>query len=205
MIPPSRIKTFERILLAFICAGLVMKGFRLPFSSTLLILGLSSLAIVYFRIARSLFATPTPHDQIPPLSTVSGIVLSIAMIGILFKIQLWPSSGLYLSISIVSSAALGLWIFLKRTGRPDLGPYFTSLLRRVVPTLVVVVLLYALPERELLDYYYRDQPGKAELLERLRSAPDRATRERLTREVDSLESRAQGTGRAESSPSDRER
>jgi hypothetical protein len=197
-------KKVERILLIGIGLGLVLKVLDLPLASVLLILAMSTLSTIYLLLGWFLFPTPTSKDQIPALSVLSGVVLSIAAIGILFKIQVWPFSGFYLFISMFSLATLGLVFFLKRPSRPDLGPYITNMLRRLVPALVVVVLLYAVPERLLLDHYYRDQPGKAELIQRLHSAPDRATEEQLIHELDSLERWVWKTGPTGRSPRHRE-
>lgn len=193
-------KKLEPILLVCILAGTVLKVLSLPFASVLLILGLSSLSVLYIKAARSLFPTPTPQDQLPGLSTATGLALGLAMVGMLFKVQLWPMSGIYLLVGIVSLTALGLWLTLKGSERPELGPYFGGLLRRVVPALAASVLLYFVSDRALLNHYYRDQPGRAELIERLHNAPDRATEEQLIHQLDSMERYVWKVGPVERSP-----
>lgn len=180
-------RKLEPILLAAVGVALAMKVLHLPLSSFLLIVGLSTLCTVYLLYGRIIFPTPGPGDQIPALSVAASVALGVALIGILFKVQVWPLSGIYLLAGILSLAALAVAFAFKRPSRPDLGPYITNMLRRMVPVLVIAMVLYVLPDRALLEYYYRDQPGKAELLERLHRAPDRATEERLIHQLDSLE------------------
>lgn len=180
-------KYLESVLLAIISLGLVLKFFHLPFSSVLVIIGASALAILYFGLGRRIFPGTVPGERRAPLGILSGVALSILIIGSLFKIQIWPMGSFYLLISIPFLALLLIAVQVQRHSHPELRPYFNSLTKRLLPALVVGVLLYPVQQRTLLNFYYRDQPGKAELLDSLYSSHDPVVQERLRQEVDHLE------------------
>ena len=179
-------KKFEHILWIIVATGLLLKVFRLPFSSLLLILSLSSLAMVCFFRTRNLFPETEQDGRVRKVGLLAGIVLSIGLIGILFKIQLWPMSGLYLLVGSVGIAALVVILFTLRSSRPDLSPYIRGLLMRAIPLMVVCIGFYAIPGGTLTAFYYRNDPELAPLMIQRNTTSDPKERVQLDLRIDSI-------------------
>lgn len=181
-------KKLEYGLLALIVLGLGLKLFHLPLSSTLFIFGVTLLSLLYCFLGWSLFPERGSGKQMVALNILSGIALSILLLGLLFKIQIWPMASFYLLISIPFLAGLLIVVQVWRGSRPELAPYFNGLTKRLLPALILAVMLYPVEQRTLLNFYYGDQPGKAELLDRLYGSHDPVVKERLRQEIDRLDS-----------------
>ncbi len=181
-------KKLERILWAVVVVAMLMKLASLPLSSFLLIIGTSLLSLLYFWFSWLLFPQPGKNDQVIVMSILGGIALSVGLTGILFKLQLWPMSGLYLLIGMVGLACMVVASFIIRNSRADLTAYTRGSLNRFVPVMVLCVGLYFLPDRSLISYYYKDDPERAAVLLRVDATQDRAEREQLMLQLDSINS-----------------
>jgi hypothetical protein len=182
-------KRLERILAAIAAIAIVMKVIHIPLSGFFLINSLSLLAMSYFGFGWLIFPTPTRKDQVVPLSIVAGLTLFLLLIGILFKLQVWPLSGFYLLVGLVAGIGVVLISYLVGRNKPELEAYFRGLSRRLLIVIVIAAGLYPISSRALLHFYYRDQPRRAELLDSLHRVEDPATRERLERELYEMEGR----------------
>ena len=180
-------KRLERVLWIIVLIGAALKVFHLPFSSFLLIIGLSTLNIIYFLFAWLLFPVPERKDQLVWLSVLGGIALSVALMAILFKIQLWPLSGFYLMIAVTTLPLLVISTLIVRSSRPDLAGYTRGMLARTLPVLVVCVLLQLLPGGTLTAFYYRNDPELAPYAIQRNTATDPIEQERLSHQMDSIE------------------
>jgi hypothetical protein len=95
----------EKIFSAIILVGILMKLFHLPFAAPLLTLSLGTLSILYFPLGFYFLNVKFKKKNIG-LSLISGLLLNIIPIGILFKLMHWPSSDQMLIVGIVSSVLL---------------------------------------------------------------------------------------------------
>lgn len=145
------------------------------------------MSLLYFGLGWRIFSGKIPGNRTVPLGILSGVALSILIIGSLFKIQIWPMGSFYLMIAIPFLAVLLIVVQVQRPSRPELAPYFNGLTKRLLPALIVGVMLYPVQQRTLLNFYYPDQPRKAELLDSLYSSHDPVVKERLRQEVDRLD------------------
>lgn len=157
-------RTVERILFALILVSLLLKLLHIPLASFLLILASSTLAICYW-ISFLWFGTPTRKDQQTVLSVLAGLSFSIALIGLLFKLQYWPIgvTNIYLIIGAVSSIAVLVALFAKRSDSPELAAYHRSMIRRTLVIGVPTVLFYFTPSKDMARFQYRDDPVYAEM------------------------------------------
>jgi len=121
------------------------------------------------------------------LSVLAGVALSIAVIGVLFKLQLWPMSAFWLLLGVASLAVITIATFVIRSARPDLNAYTRGILLRSLPLWLACSLLYALPSATLWKFYYRDNPEMGRLLFEQGSTDDPVQRERLRARIDSLD------------------
>ena len=180
-------KKFERILWIVVGLAVLMMVTHVPLGSFLLILAMNTLSIVYFFLAWLVFPTPTRRDGSIPLSLGVGLVLSVAVIGILFKIQLWPLSTFFLVVSLVGLVLMTGGVLAFRPHRPNLFAYSRGLLVRLITVTIVCAALYLLPGGALTAFYYRDNPVIAPLMIQRNTTTDPAERERLTILIDSIE------------------
>lgn len=179
-------RKIERILWIIVAIGVVLKLLRLPFSSLLLILGLSLLAQLHFFLFWWLFVTPERKEQFIPVSILSGLSFSIACIGILFKLQLWPMSGMFLSPAILALSVTIITALILRSSRAYLSSYTRGILFRAVPLFLVVAVLLALPGGALSAFYHRNDPELAPYYLKLDLSNDPAERERISVQIDSV-------------------
>lgn len=179
-------RKIERILWIIVTIGVGLKLLRLPFSSLLLIIGLSLLAQLNFLLFWWLFVTPERKEQVIPMSILCGISISIACIGILFKLQLWPMSGIFLTVAILALSGTIITALILRTSRTSLSSYTRGILLRAVPLFIAVAGLLALPGGALSAFYYRADPELAPYFMKRDMSNDPAERERISIQIDSV-------------------
>lgn len=180
-------KRIERILWIIALAGLVLRLLNLPMSGVLLILSMTLLGMFYLFLSVVAFPQPTRKDQVAIVSLLVGLMLGIAVNGILFKIQLWPFSQFFLLVGGFWLAVLTLVVMILRRKKPELDAYTRGLLKRMVPVLTASILFWLLSNTSLVNFYYRDDPQLAPLMERYISAEDPVIRTQLKLKMDSLE------------------
>ncbi|HRF79844.1 MAG TPA: hypothetical protein PL070_07130 [Flavobacteriales bacterium] len=180
-------KRIERILWIIALAGLVLRLLNLPMSGVLLILSMTLLGMFYLFLSVLAFPQPTRKDQVVIVSLLVGLVLGVALNGILFKIQLWPFSHFFLMVGGFWLAVLTLVVAYVRRKKPELDAYTRGLLKRMVPIMSASILFWLLPDTALVNLYYRDDPQLASLMERYMNTEDPAMREQLRTEMDALE------------------
>ena len=91
-------------------------------------------------------------------------MLSISIIGILFKLMFWPGSGPMLIIGAtvaVLLAAVAVILFARSTDL--LKNYYKSLLIRTVVVLVLSLVCLLMPNSVLINHYYSNEPELKEL------------------------------------------
>lgn len=187
MIYIRSMKILEYGLWIIVALGLGLKLLHLPLSDLFVVIGTTLLAMLYFFLGWLLFPVKGAGKRMVALSIVSGVVLSIAITGLLFKIQIWPMGSLYLLISIPALALLLIVIQTQRGSRPELAPYFNGLTKRLLPAFFLAVMIYPVEQRTLLNFYNRDQPGKAELLDSMYRSHDPVVKDSLFQEIRRLE------------------
>ena len=179
-------KTLEKVLWVIVAGGVLLEVGHLPLSGFLLIIGLSALALLYFSRAKSAFRTATRTIPIGYLRAFGGTALSIALIGILFKVQMWPMSSFYLLIGGIGILGFLIASRVMRTDDGTEGSDTRGLQYRAIPILAVIIILYTLPRGTLIRYYYRDDTEMERLLIQQDTTTDPSEKARLQVEVDSL-------------------
>lgn len=176
-------KKLEGILWGIVLFAMIMKILRLPLSSFLLIITITTLSTLYFvRAMMGIFR----NDRSVALRTAVHLVMSVSCIGLLFKLQLWPMSSFFLSISVPALIILLIIILKQRNDHPDRGTFLQPMLFRVAPMLVACMALYLISAERLMAFYYRDRPEIAPLMVRSLQTQDPAERARLFQQVDSI-------------------
>lgn len=184
-------KVFEKVLWSVVLLGLLLKIFHLPFSSLFLVLGLSTLSMSYLFAGWFMFASPTRKDQDTATSILTGLALSVLVLGLLFKVQVWPFASFYLLLSIPFTGVMLAVLIITRRGKPELNRYYNAMTLRTAPLLLAAVIIYPIDERNFLDYYYSDRPGKAALLDSIIHTDDPSLKQKLYGELETMDRAAE--------------
>jgi|GEM_PF-4358791 len=95
--------------------GLLLKVGHLPFASVVLVLSLSSLAVLYFMPRTSVIVEPeVVSDKLELLAVnVCRPTMAVALVGVLFTIQHWPNGTIFMVLGAIGcSATLALLWYL---------------------------------------------------------------------------------------------
>ena len=141
-----------------ILTALVLKAFHVPGATIILTIILSSLMMIYFYGGIYFFSDKKFKQQNYALSIVSGVFLSIAPVGILFKIQHWPGAQNILNISVVViPILLGVTMFLKNKSKikEELKGYYKNMIIRISVSMALVFIFFIIvyKKKHILNYY----------------------------------------------------
>lgn len=164
-------KTFAIIFLV----GLIFKLLHWPGASVILIISLSTIAMLYFPASFYFFCDKVIKRQNLALSIVSGLFLSFIPLGILFKIMYWPGGQFYLLIGTVTPPIiLTILYFLKSRTTDDLTTYYKNMYARTIILTVLTITFYLIPTATLLKIQYWNDQELARLKTLYYTHPDNA-------------------------------
>lgn len=120
---------------------------HLPFASVILVLSLSSLAVLYFMPRTSVLEQrEAVSDKLELLAVNMGRpAMALAPVGALFTIQHWPNGSTFLILAAIGcSATLALLWHLNRRYPENEGRYTRSMVHLALNlALVLATLLYS--------------------------------------------------------------
>lgn len=129
----SKIALLELSLIILAIIGLLFKIMHYPFAGIMLITSSCFLAILYFFRAGVLpLSISNPKERF--VLSISFIACSIATIGLLFRIQHWPGSNMYLLLGGMALAVNLFVILLSKFNRVNT--------LRIIVYLVLLFLIY---------------------------------------------------------------
>jgi len=150
-------KTFGIIFLL----ALTLKFFNVPGSILLLIFSLFTLSLLYFPFGFYFFSDKNLNRQNTPLSVLGGMVLSIAVLGILFKLLFWPGGSIQLLTAFILTPLLFLiCFFLSRKNNEDLKIYYKNYKLRIIFWFALTVIFMTVTGRQLIILQYRTSPER---------------------------------------------
>ena len=156
-------KTEKALLIVFIIS-LIFKLMHWPGAGVLMVLSLTFLALCYFPFGFYFFSDKNFKNQKIGISILFGWLLSIAIIGIEFKLMFWPGSQVMLLVGCMSAAVLLLAGFsLFKKSDEDLKNYHKNLFTRTVVIFVLAMICLLLPNSVLINHYYANEPELREL------------------------------------------
>ncbi|MBL0683590.1 hypothetical protein [Aquimarina mytili] len=125
--------------------GLIFNFFDWPASGIILIISLIPLATIYFFAAFYFFCDKTIKKSNIALSIISGFLLSIVPVGILFKLQNWPGAEVNLLSGIITGVILLpiIWL-LKVKASNDLLNYYKSMIIRTTVLTFTAIFFYVI-------------------------------------------------------------
>lgn len=190
-------KRIELGLIIIALIAVIFKLFHLPFGGVLLVVSLSTLSIIYCwagvlvlnDIGLRKLAAGNPFKGAPAArivwAIILGVVLSVAPIGLLFKIQLWPSSEFLLLTSFIGLSILSMIAVYGGMAKKD---WFTrSSMIRMLVWWVLSVSAYTISDNTWIDIVHRNYPDYAKALKEYHAHPeDPEAKENFERERDKL-------------------
>lgn len=99
-----------------------------------------------------------------------GLVLSILVIGFLFKFMLWPGGNMMLSIGLISLLIIvSIYLVMKNNGKVFIAK---SAFVRVSLVSFISLCLYGLQTDSIVDFYYPNDPRYEEALKQIIHNPN---------------------------------
>ncbi len=175
-------KKAEIILAILAILALIFNLNFVPGASALTVLSLSSLAVLYMYFSFALFndvrlrnifkkGTFTEINKMRTFGAAgAGIALAITIIGIMFKIQLWPGAELQLRMGLLALAfvtAIGLFKYLK-----EKSPFYLRVFKRAAVVGGLGLTLMFSSETAWLEIRYRNHPEYVEAVKKALAEPD---------------------------------
>lgn len=144
-------KRIELVLIAIAVLGICLDRFSVPGINVLLVMTLAGLAMFYFFFGvvifsdvqfRGIIKTSTT-EEISPLrkvwSALAGVTSSIIVIGILFKVQRWPTASLNLNLGLFAAAVISAISIFKYAKTK--ASYYLIILKRMIILSAIAVLI----------------------------------------------------------------
>ncbi len=185
-------KTAEKILIGLILLAFLFSAMRWPGGGVLLVLSLSALACLYYPLGAFLFNGIRLRHAFNKASYVGlpgsrllaalgiGMVLSMLVLGMLFKWQFWPGSAIMLGLGLPLSVAVLLILLYRGSLRSDFRPFAAKAGTRLVVWSALALVLWLTPQMRLIEWRYTDQPELVEAWRAHLADPDNtALREAL--------------------------
>ena len=128
----------EKAVIGIALVGTFFKLQHWPGASILLVIGLSSLAMLYFPLG--FYFLTDKSEKIA--AVVSGLFLSLVPLGIMFKVQHWPGASAMLTAAMITAPLVYLALFfMRKKAQPDSLPFYNSMLLR---TTFLIIILFTL-------------------------------------------------------------
>ena len=161
-------KLTEKILAALIFISILLKLFLIPGGGVLLVLSMQLLTIIYFALGfaffngirlRNIFKKAS-YEGISTMrvvgAVVTGICLSNLLVGILFKLQLWPGANATLIVALIPTIIVLIIILIKLFKNKD--SYYSGIQLRIAIIGTIALLLFLLPSISIIKIQFRDHP-----------------------------------------------
>ncbi len=154
----------EKVLFAIFIIGLFFKYNLWPGGSVFVILSLLGIAFCYFPLGFYFINDKPVFKKKVGLSILYGWLLSIALIGILFKIMFWPGAGPMLVIGGISLIPLLIVaVVLNNKSDEESKVFNRNLLIRTSTIAFLTFFYFLIPSESILKFQYRNDPTLYEL------------------------------------------
>ncbi|MBX3165671.1 MAG: hypothetical protein KF900_14435, partial [Bacteroidetes bacterium] len=123
------------------------------------------LSILYFPFAFYFFSDKNLKTQNLVLSIVGGIILSMVVNGVLFKLQYWSGHGTAQLITgiILTPVLLGVCFSMKKKADESLTQYYKNYILRISFWLALCLIFLVTPTKVLMNIQYHNEPERLEL------------------------------------------
>jgi len=175
-------KRIEYILIGIFLSGFIMNLFFLTGGGILLVLSASILAVLYYPGGLFLFNNLSfkgvfkkeTYSGLSVLrvigSVVAGIALSMICIGILFRLQSWPASGINLLAGLSVLLIVGIIAAYKFMAKE--ATVYKGILTRAIVYGILGLGLFLTSSEDIERFRYRNHPDYLDLYEKHLQDPD---------------------------------
>ena len=152
----------EKILASLFLLTYILKCLAIPGGAFMMLIVLMALSFVYFPGGFYFLADGNLKKQNIALSIVTGMVLSIVVLGLLFKLMYWPGAALMLLVSLGITLPLTIaFYFIRKKEGDELKGYYGKLLGRTVAGAVIALTFYLVPMSVLIRVQHWQDPELA--------------------------------------------
>lgn len=155
------------------CAiGIMGRIFKLSAFMPVLIIAFGLLAFSYTFLSFFLFKEKTQKFQKISLSVISGILLGIAMQGILFQLMFWPGEAFFLFLGGFGALLMFMVVFSYWRTDHAHKDYYNLMLTRIAIVGGLAMILYLIPSPHLFAYFHNDDTKLIKLYTRHYNHPE---------------------------------
>lgn len=184
----------EIIFTVLAILGTILSFSTVPGGSFLIIISCTVLSSLYLYLGFALFNTirlrnifkKQSYSGLSALRIIGGIavgfVLSIVVIGLMFRIMVWEGSTIMLIVSIVPVSILTVIALIKFARKKD--TFYIGILKRVVPYTALAVLFLLTPASLPTQIRHRDNPEYVNALKALDENPQDKEAQRKVDEIE---------------------
>ncbi|MGB6034811.1 MAG: hypothetical protein WBG42_00990 [Cryomorphaceae bacterium] len=168
----------EIILTVLVAVALTMNYLKLPFGGVLSVLSITGLAVYYYPIFPLMLTgnslnkifSGAKSKSLLLFAFLTGIGLSILLVGILFKVQLWPMANTLLTLGLFSAVVLMAVnaIRFKKTAKD----IFKALLIRCSVGFFLGSLAFMIPNDTLLEHHFGENPSYIDAYKNWKANPN---------------------------------
>jgi hypothetical protein len=128
----------EKAAIGIALVGTFFKLQHWPGASIMLVIGLSTLAMLYFPMG--FYFLTNKSEKIA--AAVSGLFLSLVPLGIMFKVQHWPGASAMLTAAMITVPMVYLALFfMRKKAQADSLPFYNSMLLRTTFLILILFIL----------------------------------------------------------------
>jgi len=149
-------KKLEIILVVIAIAAIFMNYTEIPGGGFLTVLSLAALAVFYLFYKEAWVKNNTIAGGISNWNPL-GLGLSILVIGILFKLQIWPNAKFFL-ITGVGSVLFFAWLNYRRNAALENSQGNKTGIIRIAGFIAVGILLLIIPNSSLVENRFKNYP-----------------------------------------------
>lgn len=175
-------KKVEIVLGSIAFTGLLIRLVPYPGGGALMVLSLSTLAHMYMCFNFALFNQirlrdifkKASYQGIDPLRIVgavaTGFVLSIVVVGIMFRLMLWPGASVQIGAGLSLLAIIILIGLIKY--RETKSSYYLILFKRIAIYTCIGIPFLLLSKLNVTELYYRNHPAYIEAFKKAEANPN---------------------------------
>ncbi|MFZ6052947.1 hypothetical protein [Halocola ammonii] len=163
-------KKLEKTLIVLIVMSFIMRVLVLPFGTTLFVFSSGSLALVYAYFGFALFNGVGFKEIFKKgsfkgvgawlilLAIFAGLVLSVTVVGIEFRLMQWPNSKVLLGGGLIGLLLVFVFALIARAKGNT--PLFKRISQRAVPFLAVALICFFLSNDTIRHFrFHRGENG----------------------------------------------
>lgn len=184
-------KKVEQVIIIIAIIGVCFRLMNFMGGNIIMILSFGSLSIFYLTFGVLILNNAPDSKNIKKSAfgrSITGVVMSVSVIGLLFKMVLWPGANMLLTIGLIGLLSSGLIVYIKYK-RTD-SSYHKLILKRILYIGILVGSLVSIPTSTWLHMHYPNNPEyvKAEL-ELRENSQDKALQEKVRVEKEKMNKR----------------